>query len=64
MISSYLIANEETARRGIVLSFAPALLQSLVAIVLVGLGGNSTAALIGVQRRARGRIEARPDRAG
>jgi nickel/cobalt exporter len=38
VISSYLIANEETARRGVVLSFASALLQSLVAIVLVGLG--------------------------
>jgi ABC-type nickel/cobalt efflux system permease component RcnA len=38
VISSYLIASEDTARRGIVLSFAAALLQSLVAIVLVGTG--------------------------
>src|SRR5205809_3484577 len=38
VISSYLIANEETARRGVVLAFASALLQALVAIVLVGLG--------------------------
>ena len=38
VISSYPIANEEAAKRGIVLSFASALLQSLVAIVLVGLG--------------------------
>ena len=31
MISSYLVANEETWKRGIVLSFASALLQALVA---------------------------------
>lgn len=37
VISSYLVANRETARRGIVLSFASALLQSLVAVVVVGL---------------------------
>src|SRR3954468_12940244 len=37
VISSYLVANQETARRGIVLSFASALLQSLVAVVLVGI---------------------------
>ena len=35
VISSYLVANEETARRGIVLSFASALLQALVAMALV-----------------------------
>ncbi|WP_407166837.1 nickel/cobalt transporter [Bradyrhizobium sp. ORS 111] len=37
VISSYLVANRETARRGIVLSFASALLQSLVAVVIVGI---------------------------
>ncbi|MFB9265443.1 nickel/cobalt transporter [Bradyrhizobium erythrophlei] len=37
VISSYLVANHETARRGIVLSFASALLQSLVAVVVVGI---------------------------
>jgi len=36
-ISSYLVANQETARRGIVLSFASALLQSLVAVIVVGI---------------------------
>ena len=36
VISSYLVANQETARRGVVLSFASALLQSLVAVVVVG----------------------------
>lgn len=46
VISSYLVANQETARRGIVLSFASALLQSLVAVVVVGIGAwllNATA---------------------
>ena len=37
VISSYLVANQETARRGIVLSFASALMQTLVAIVIVGI---------------------------
>jgi nickel/cobalt exporter len=37
VISSYLVANQETAKRGIVLSFASALLQALVAVVLVGI---------------------------
>jgi ABC-type nickel/cobalt efflux system permease component RcnA len=37
VISSYLVANQETARRGIVLSFASALLQALVAVVVVGI---------------------------
>ena len=36
VISSYLVANQETARRGIVLSFASALMQSLVAVAIVG----------------------------
>jgi ABC-type nickel/cobalt efflux system permease component RcnA len=36
VISSYLVANQETARRGIVLSFASALLQALVAVIVVG----------------------------
>jgi nickel/cobalt transporter (NicO) family protein len=35
VISSYLVANEETARRGMVLSFASALLQALVAVAVV-----------------------------
>ena len=36
VISSYLVANEETWRRGVVLSFASALVQALVAVVVVG----------------------------
>ncbi len=37
VISSYLVANEETARRGIALSFASAFMQALVAILIVGI---------------------------
>src|SRR4051812_34250786 len=47
VISSYLVANDETWRRGVVLSFASALLQALVAVVLVGIAAallNATAA--------------------
>jgi ABC-type nickel/cobalt efflux system permease component RcnA len=36
VISSYLVANEETARRGVALSFASALMQALVAVLIVG----------------------------
>ncbi|MGY8668552.1 nickel/cobalt transporter [Bradyrhizobium sp. UFLA05-109] len=46
VISSYLVANQETARRGIVLSFASALMQSLVAVLIVGIAAwvlNATA---------------------
>jgi ABC-type nickel/cobalt efflux system permease component RcnA len=38
VISSYLVANEESARRGIALSFVSALMQSLVAVLIVGIG--------------------------
>jgi ABC-type nickel/cobalt efflux system permease component RcnA len=37
VISSYLVANDETWRRGVVLSFASAVLQALVAVALVGI---------------------------
>jgi nickel/cobalt exporter len=46
VISSYLLANEETWRRGVVLSFASALLQALVAVLVVGIAAvvlNATA---------------------
>jgi nickel/cobalt transporter (NicO) family protein len=46
VISSYLVANEETWRRGIVLSFASAMLQALVAVAIVGVAAvllNATA---------------------
>ena len=47
VISSYMVANEETWTRGVVLSFASALLQALVAVVVVGIAAgllNATAA--------------------
>jgi len=47
VISSYMIANEETWRRGVFLSFASAFLQALVAVVFVGIAAmllNTTAA--------------------
>jgi nickel/cobalt transporter (NicO) family protein len=47
VISSYLVANEETWRRGVALSFASALIQALVAVALVGIAAvmlNATAA--------------------
>ena len=46
VISSYIVANEETWMRGVVLSFASALLQALVAVVIVGIAAallNATA---------------------
>jgi nickel/cobalt transporter (NicO) family protein len=46
VISSYVVANDETWRRGVVLSFASALLQALVAVVFVGIAAailNATA---------------------
>ena len=50
VISSYLVANEETWRRGIVLSFASAFLQALVAVLIVGIA----AALLGATAKAMG----------
>lgn len=50
VISSYLFANNETWRRGVVLSFASALLQALVAIALVGIAAlifQATAKMMG-----------------
>ncbi len=50
VISSYLVANEETWRRGIALSFASALLQALTAVVLVAVA----AVLIGATAKMMG----------
>ena len=50
VISSYMVANEETWTRGVVLSFASALFQALVAVVVVGIAAallNATAATMG-----------------
>jgi len=50
VISSYLLANEETWRRGIALSFASALLQALTAVVIVTIA----AILIGATAKVMG----------
>src|SRR5262249_21069374 len=50
VISSYLVANDETWRRGIVLSFASAILQAFTAIAVVGIA----AALLGATAKAMG----------
>jgi nickel/cobalt transporter (NicO) family protein len=50
VISSYLFANDETWRRGVTLSFASAVLQSLTAISIVGVAAvllGATAKLMG-----------------
>jgi nickel/cobalt transporter (NicO) family protein len=50
VISSYLVANNETWRRGIVLSFASAILQAFTAIAVVGIA----AAMLGATAKAMG----------
>src|SRR5580704_5302747 len=50
VISSYLVANNETWRRGIALSFASAVLQAFTAIAIVGIAAvllNATAHAMG-----------------
>jgi nickel/cobalt exporter len=50
VISSYMVANDETWRRGVGLSFAAAVLQSLTAIAIVGIAAvllNATAKTMG-----------------
>src|SRR5665647_2061296 len=50
VISSYLVANDETWRRGVVLSFASAILQAFTAIAIVGI----TAVLLGATAKVMG----------
>jgi nickel/cobalt transporter (NicO) family protein len=50
VISSYLVANEETWRRGVVLSFAAALVQASIAIIIVAIA----AVLIGATAKMMG----------
>jgi nickel/cobalt exporter len=47
VISSYIVANDETWKRGVLLSFLSALLQAVVAIVIVGIA----AALLNATKR-------------
>ncbi len=51
VISSYLVANDETWRRGVILSFAAAILQALTAIFIVGIA----AVLLGATAKAMGK---------
>ena len=57
VIASYLVANRETARRGIALSFASALMQSLVAILIVGISAWILNATAKTMCKAEGIIE-------
>jgi nickel/cobalt exporter len=50
VISSYLLANQETWRRGVALSFASALLQAITAVALVGIA----AVLLGATAKVMG----------
>ena len=50
MISSYLVANEETWRRGVTLSFVSAAMQSIVAVVIVAIA----AVLLGATAKSIG----------
>jgi nickel/cobalt transporter (NicO) family protein len=55
VISSYLLANDETWRRGVTLSFASALVQSLTAILIVAVAAillGATAKMMGDAVRA------------
>lgn len=57
VIASYLVANRETARRGIALSFASALMQALVAILIVGVCAWALNATAKTMCKAEGAIE-------
>ncbi|MGY8636276.1 nickel/cobalt transporter [Bradyrhizobium sp. 14AA] len=57
VIASYLVANRETAKRGIALSFASALMQSLVAILIVGISAWVLNATAKTMCKAEGVIE-------
>ncbi len=50
VISSYMVANNETWRRGVALSFASAILQAFTAIAIVGVA----AAMLGATAKAMG----------
>ncbi|MGE0564892.1 MAG: nickel/cobalt transporter [Pseudolabrys sp.] len=50
VISSYVVANNETWKRGVILSFASALLQALTAVLIVGIAAvllGATAKMMG-----------------
>ncbi|TMJ67854.1 MAG: nickel transporter, partial [Alphaproteobacteria bacterium] len=57
VISSYIVANDETWTRGVILSFASALLQALVAVVVVGIAAVLLSASAATMGRAVNAIE-------
>jgi high-affinity nickel-transport protein len=57
MISSYIVANDETLTRGVFLSFASALLQACVAVLLVGIAAALLSATATTMGRAVNVIE-------
>jgi nickel/cobalt transporter (NicO) family protein len=57
VISSYMVANDETWKRGVVLSFASALLQAVVAVAVVGIAAALLNASAATMRRATDVIE-------
>jgi nickel/cobalt transporter (NicO) family protein len=57
VISSYMVANDETWKRGVVLSFASALLQALVAVAIVGVAAALLNATASTMKRAVDWIE-------
>jgi nickel/cobalt exporter len=57
VISSYIVANDETWMRGVVLSFASALLQALVAVMVVGIAAALLSATATTMGRAVNIIE-------
>src|SRR5437773_8616303 len=57
VISSYIVANDETLMRGVVLSFASAMLQALVAVAVVGIAAALLSASAATMGRAVNIIE-------
>jgi nickel/cobalt exporter len=57
VISSYVVANNETWRRGVILSFASALLQAVVAVVFVGVAAVVLNATMATMCRSERYIE-------
>src|SRR5437588_4683422 len=57
VISSYIVANDETWTRGVILSCASALLQALVAVVVVGIAAVLLSASAATMGRAVNAIE-------
>ncbi len=57
VISSYMVANEETWVRGVVLSFLSALMQAIVAVVIVGIAAVLLHASAGTMNSAVNWIE-------